>query len=305
MRHRHTQAKRDSQSVLCLTVLTAFALLMSSIQAVEAQGTETFRLEGTVRKVTDGPVGEGFAVEAINQRVLTGWLADPVAKTRDDGSYTIVYLDPFGGRTTNVNDEIRITVTDGTGKRVGGKTYTVTQAAVDAGRDMVDVLLSGILVDSVPGAIPADGTSTSAIKVTVQDENGDLVTNDTLTITPEAGKGTVGAVTNNGDGTYSATYTAPSLLLTASTTDTLTVASTVLGEQVSSAITLQLVPTIVTVAIDPNAFSADSADRPACSQLPADVSQQTAMSGYDHVFGPVPWLNAEKFERQRQIIGVL
>jgi len=82
MRHRHTQAKRDSQSVLCLTVLTAFALLMSSIQAVEAQGTETFRLEGTVRKVTDEPVGGGFTVEAINQRVPTGWLLELLQQTK-------------------------------------------------------------------------------------------------------------------------------------------------------------------------------------------------------------------------------
>jgi len=249
-------SKRTLACVL-FSALCVYSLIATGL--VYGQAT-SFTLEGIVKEATGAAVGQGFTVEATNQRVLTGWLADPVAKTRDDGSYTIVYLDPFGGRTTNVNDEIRFTVTDGTGKRVGGKTYTVTQAAVDARRDTVDVLLSGILVDPVPGAIPADGTSTSAIKVTVQDENGDLVTNDTLTITPETGKGTVGEVTNNGDGTYSATYTAPSLLLTASTTDTLTVASTVLGEQVSSAITLQVVPTIVTVAIDPNAFSADSTE---------------------------------------------
>ena len=86
MRHRHTQAKRNSRSILCLTVLTTFALLMWSIQAVEAQGTETFRLEGTVREVTDEPVGEGFAVEAINQRVPTGWLLELSTNTLDDGT---------------------------------------------------------------------------------------------------------------------------------------------------------------------------------------------------------------------------
>ncbi|MCH8296130.1 hypothetical protein IH992_34055, partial [Candidatus Poribacteria bacterium] len=169
MRHRHTQAKRDSQSVLCLTVLTAFALLMSSIQAVEAQGTETFRLEGTVRKVTDGPVGEGFAVEAINQRVPTGWLLELSTNTLDDGTYTIIFFNPIAGLTTNVDDELQITVTDANGNVVGRKTYVVTQEAVDAqGATNVDVIL---LEPPIATAIsPAFGPASGETIVTITGE---------------------------------------------------------------------------------------------------------------------------------------
>ena len=173
MRHRHTQAKRDSQSVLCLTVLTAFALLMSSIQAVEAQGTETFILEGTIRKVTDEPVGGGFTVEAINQRVPTGWLGglDLIStNTLDDGTYTIIFFNPIAGLTTNVDDELQITVTDANGNVVGRKTYVVTQEAVDAeGATNVDVIL---LEPPIATAIsPAFGPASGETIVTITGEN--------------------------------------------------------------------------------------------------------------------------------------
>merc|ERR1711964_656246 len=99
----------------------------------------SFSLEGTVKEATGEAVGAGFRVEATNQRVPAGWLVDPVFSTRNDGTYTITYLDPFGGRTTNVNDEIRIAVTDPNGRIVGRRTYVVTQAAVDALGDSVEV----------------------------------------------------------------------------------------------------------------------------------------------------------------------
>lgn len=58
-----------------------------------------------------------------------------------------------------------------------------------------------------PASIPADGASISDVTVTVTDENGDPLVDQTVTITATNGC-TVGPVTGNGDGTYSATLTA-------------------------------------------------------------------------------------------------
>ena len=64
-------------------------------------------------------------------------------------------------------------------------------------------------ITASPAIIPADGSSTSTITVTLLDANGNLTgaSGGTVAMTPDVG--TVGAVTDNGDGTYTAIYTSP------------------------------------------------------------------------------------------------
>ncbi len=68
-----------------------------------------------------------------------------------------------------------------------------------------------------PTQIPADGSSTSTITLTLRDAHGDPVGSGggTVTIPINAGTGTISAVTDNGDGTYTAVLTAPTTLGTA------------------------------------------------------------------------------------------
>ena len=80
------------------------------------------------------------------------------------------------------------------------------------------------------------------------------MTDDVLEVSAEKGK--LGEVTDNGDGTYTATYTAPELALAAPTSDTVTVTSTSLGAAASAMITLNVVPTQISITAVPSIFDA-------------------------------------------------
>ena len=139
--------------------------------------------------------------------------------TRTDGSFDLVFFSFTRGQIS-VGDDIVITVKD-RDEIVTAVTYSVTAAdiaAIPPGAT-VNIQLSGL--DSVVSTttLPADGSSTASITVNIV-VAGEPVSGDTVTITAE--QGTVGDVTDNEDGTYSASYTAPELILTAPTTDTIT-----------------------------------------------------------------------------------
>jgi hypothetical protein len=59
--------------------------------------------------------------------------------------------------------------------------------------------------------ITADGSSTQLLTATAKDANGNTLTGGgaTVTITQLSGTGTIGPVTDNGDGTYTATVSSP------------------------------------------------------------------------------------------------
>lgn len=60
-------------------------------------------------------------------------------------------------------------------------------------------------IKAIPDKLIADGSQTAQITVTLKDEYGNPVTDETVTITATSGE--VSKVKNNRDGTYSATYT--------------------------------------------------------------------------------------------------
>ena len=249
----------NKRTLACLL----FAVLsLTTVGLVYGQEATSFKLDGTVKQAT-GELAPGLTVTAINQRVQTGWLVDPEFTTRADGSYDIAYVDPFGGRVTRAGDEIVITVTDSEGQTVGGMDpgYMVTAVDIEAGGATVDIILGGIQVALDPAALDADGSSTSSITIKIYGEDGAPVTDDTPTITSARGA-TISEVMNNGDGSYTATYTAPALAdITAAVTDQLTVMSASLDDSAMASLTLNVPKTVVTVTISPSAeFSSVSSD---------------------------------------------
>ena len=249
---------------------------LATVGLVYGQEATSFRLEGTVEQAT-GEAVAGLTVTAINQRVPTGWLTasefttrdydpnNPRSKPEDKGTYTIVYLDPFSGNVTRVGDTIKITVTEG-GKAVGGATHVVTATDIEANGVTVNIILGGVQIDLNPKTLAADGSSTSSITVKIYSEDGTPVTDDTPTITSAKGA-TISEVINKGDGSYTATYTAPALVdITAAVADQLTVMSMTLDESAMASLTLNVPPTVVTVAVSPSAeFSSVSSDTGAVS----------------------------------------
>ena len=119
-----------------------------------------------------------------------------------------------------------------------------------------DIVLSGLNVDADPSSIPADGSTTSTITVTVR-AGSEGVTGDTIALSVD--KGAVDATaTEVGNGVYTATYTAPSLVLLGPDTANISVSSTATELDESVPILLTPVPTTVTVDVDPDTFIADT-----------------------------------------------
>ncbi len=80
---------------------------------------------------------------------------------------------------------------------------------------------SSSLITASPTEITADGSSTSTITVQLKDANGNNLTSGGDTVTLFTTAGTLGTVSDNGDGSYSATLTSSSSVETATISATL------------------------------------------------------------------------------------
>ena len=126
--------------------------------------------------------------------------------TGADGSYTLPYID-FSNTPINAGDQINVVVTKTDGDSVE-KTHTVTAADISAGEATFNITFvsTTVTVAVSPASFMADTTGTGTITVTVELEGPVTDENVTLRLSPNVG--TVSSpATNNGDGTYSATYT--------------------------------------------------------------------------------------------------
>ena len=234
---------------LCCVTLAA-GLMSAGSEVAEAQFTTTFIISGTVTDKDGAPL-PGLEVDVVTPSGFGSFITR--AGVEQAGTYSLAYLS-FGGGKIYVDDEIVIRVTDGAGKAFT-HTHVVTARNVASNPPgaEVDIRLSGLDVLVSTSTLPADGESTTAITVNIIDA-GEPVTGDTVTINAE--QGSVGDVTDNGDGTYSATYTAPELVLTSSTPDTISIQSAITGEASTATVTLEPVPTLVSVSVTPNSFMA-------------------------------------------------
>jgi hypothetical protein len=104
-----------------------------------------------------------------------------------------------------------------------------------------------------PTSIAADGTATSTITVQLKDVNGNNITTGGQTITLTTTAGALSAVTDNNDGTYTATLTSATIATISGTlagtaiTDTATVAFTTGGADVATS----------TITASPTSIAAD------------------------------------------------
>ena len=260
--------------VTCVSFLLIVLLTLTlGLDSVYGQAP-SFSIRGNVTEADGTAVGEGYTVKGVNQRV-SSWSIYTDGRTRADGSYTDIMFMDFFGKTTNVGDQIVLTVDENaTGQTKGRKVYTVTQQMVTAMSASVEIRLSGIMAEFSPSSeVLADGTSSLQVTVTVQDETGELVKDDSLTL--ESSKGSViGNIVNNGDGTYSTTYSPLSLVISGSVSDSLKVTSSKLNQSVLETVTLLEVPTVVTLSVSDKMFQADESKT---SSVTVTVKRGTAV----------------------------
>ena len=242
----------SSKKFVYLLMMVAIVCGFIASDAAHGQSTGNISVKGTVTEA-DGTPAVGYAISGatVPANAAFNFVGNP---TRDDGSYDIVAFS-FAGGKLNVGDVLQITVTD-TQSNAVSVTHTLTVEEVTSGNVTLDITFgASVDVATVDPQLPADGTSTTTITVTVMDA-GNAVTGDTVTVT--ADKGDVGAVTDNGDGTYTATYTAPALVLVVPDAAQITASSATTGESGNTAIALTPVPTTVTVALGKASFIADT-----------------------------------------------
>ncbi|MFB0846618.1 invasin domain 3-containing protein [Paenibacillus oleatilyticus] len=114
------------------------------------------------------------------------------------------------------------------------------------------------------GSLPADGTSQTTVSVKLKDTRGHALTSGGATVAIMSTLGTVGVVTDNQNGTYTATLTAPTTL------GTTTISATVGGSAIASTASVQFVPGAPSAAT--------SAVEAGSSSLTADGASQTTIS---------------------------
>ena len=232
---------------LCCITLAA-GLMSAAGGTAHAQSASSFLLSGTVVDGDGAPV-QGLSVGVAGYGSFV---------TRADGSFNILLIRPGAAFIVSVGDTLNLSVRDGE-QVVTTFAYTITEEDIASSPPgaTVSIGLSGLEAVLSPSSLPADGMSTTVITVN-NVADGQPVTGDTVTIT--AGQGTVGDVTDNGDGTYSATYTAPELVLSEDATDTITIESASTGETTTVDVTITPVPTLLSVSANPAIFTAGSGE---------------------------------------------
>jgi hypothetical protein len=213
-----------------ITATDAAAVLTSATQVETVNATVANKLAFTTPPV--GNVSEGtnfFKSPAVSIEDTFGNVV-----TTDTGSVTLAaasYSAAGGGGTTQGSLSCSSTLTVAgvsgvahfTGCQITGNaaagTYTLS-----ATRSGLTTVVSGNVVINAGAAsaaqstltptsssIVANGTSTEVLTVQAKDTNGNNLSTGgaTVTITKSSGTGTIGTVTDHGDGTYTATVTSP------------------------------------------------------------------------------------------------
>ena len=193
----------SSKKFICLFMVAVVCGLIAGGTAY-GQSTSTISFKGTVMN-DDGTPAPGYAIsgETVPANAAFNFIGNP---SRTDGSYDITAFS-FSGAKLNVGDMVKISATDAEGSTTE-IIHTLTVDNVNSSIVNLDITILGItvLVDVAPSIFSADTTGTGTVAITV-DRDGP-VTDEivTLSLSPAGGSVTSPA-TNNGDGTYSATYT--------------------------------------------------------------------------------------------------
>ena len=134
------------------------------------------------------------------------------------------------------------------------KTYTVTVTRAAASADPAETTIT-----ASPTSITADGTSTSTITVQLKDASGtNVATGAGYSVVLATSAGTLSSVTNNNNGTFTATLTAPTSVGTGS----LTISGTLNSAEITDTEVITLTPGAATtgqtlITASPTSIAAD------------------------------------------------
>ncbi|HDF2330402.1 TPA: Ig-like domain-containing protein, partial [Morganella morganii] len=155
---------------------------------IVANDTTTSALKLTLKDANGNPVsGQTVLFSTTLANTTFGTVKD-----NQDGTYTAT----LKGKTAGAA-EIKVTV--------GGNALEVTPVTVTLTADSSNLDKDKSALAATPLSIVADGNTTSALTLTLKDVNGNAVSGQTVLFSTALGGTTFSAVTDNQDGTYTAT----------------------------------------------------------------------------------------------------
>jgi lysophospholipase L1-like esterase len=235
------------------TQVPTFATYTIDLSGASFQGLSniTFRVAGYVANVGDEQFDNitvngslGVPVSAANTTIS----ANPSSITADGTStstLTVQAKDASNNNFTSSGGAVTLSASVGSVSSVtdnGNGTYTATlTSAITVGTANITGTIGGAtighptsvsltpgpvsaantMISANPASITADGVSTSTLTVQAKDANNNNLTLSSGTVTMNASAGSVGSVTDNGNGTYTAILTSAATAGTASITGTI------------------------------------------------------------------------------------
>jgi autotransporter-associated beta strand protein len=210
-------------------------------------GTPTITAADT--GLTSGTQQETVTPAGASKLVFTS-SAVTVAAGTASGSITVQRQDPYSNPTTVGSTNVTLTSTSSgtvtftpaspltisggsssasftyTDTKAGTPTITAAGTGLTSGTQVETVVPAGVsaassVISATPTSIAADGASTSAITVAEEDAYGNNLTSSGTTPVLSASAGSLGSVTDNHNGTYSAVLTSATAVATASVTGTI------------------------------------------------------------------------------------
>ena len=207
---------------------------------------------------------------------------------------TVQLKDANGNNLTTSGGPVVLATTLGTLSAVtdnGDGTYTATlTSATTAGTATISGTLAGAAITDTetvqmtvgaaststttitanPTSIAADGTTTSTITAQLKDANGNNLTTSGGTVVLATTLGTLSAVTDNGDGTYTATLTS------ATTAGTATISGTLAGAAITDTETVQMTDSTAPVITGPSGGAGNAMSETTIDEGLAEVATFTA-----------------------------
>ena len=271
---------------------------MLSIDDVSITGAATSTADASKSTLT--PTSASITADGSSTQVLTVQAKDASGTSITTGGATVTItkssgIGAIGSVTDNSNGTYTATVTSPTSTGIGVFVATLDGSSVKSGTGSQ----TQATITYIPGAanavqstltpisasITANGSSTQVLTVQSKDANGNNLTSggSTVAITKSSGTGTIGSVTDNSNGTYTATVTSPASAGTGVFVATLggSAVKSGTGSQTQATITYTAVPDATQSTLTPTSASitADGSSTQVLTVQAKDVSGTSITTG--------------------------
>ena len=168
--------------------------------SITANGVSTQVLTVQAKDANGNNLTTGGSTVTITKSSGTGTIGS--VTDNSNGAYTATVTSP-----TSVGSGVFVATLGGSNVQSGGGSQT--QSTITYVPGAANAVQSTLTPTSA--SITANGVSTQVLTVQAKDANGNNLTTggSTVTITKQSGTGTIGSVTDNSNGTYTATVTSP------------------------------------------------------------------------------------------------